>query len=204
MVSDWRFERVVILGNIASQGKKPSTPTIGTATAGNAQATVTFTESSYRGKSNSGTYRATSSPSSIQGTCIAPCSSITVTGLSNGTAYTFVVRLETPYGVNSDNTSSSNSVTPVAPAPQPQPVSAPQPAAPQPVAPVAPQPAVPQPAVPQPAVPQPAVPQPVVPQPVVPQPVAPQPVLVSCAACGIPGDGVCVGFPDDPPFACAD
>lgn len=107
----------MIPGNTSSQGKKPTTPTIGTASAGNAQATVPFTESTYRGKNNAGTYRATSSPDSIAGTCAAPCSSITVTGLSNGTAYTFTVRLETPYGVNSDNSSSSNSVTPVAPPP---------------------------------------------------------------------------------------
>lgn len=104
-----------IVGNTSSEGKKPSTPTIGTASAGNAQATVPFTESTYRGKTNSGTYRATSTPGSITGTCAAPCSSITVTGLSNGTAYTFTVQLETPYGVNSDLSASSNSVTPVAP-----------------------------------------------------------------------------------------
>lgn len=107
----------MIPGNTASQGKKPTTPTIGTATGGNAQATVSFTESTYRGKSDSGTYRATSSPGSITGTCSAPCTSITVTGLSNGTAYTFTVTLETPYGINSESSASSNSVTPVAPPP---------------------------------------------------------------------------------------
>lgn len=107
----------MIVGNLASQGKKPTTPTIGTATAGDGSATVPFTESTYRGKSNSGTYRATSSPGGIQGTCVAPCTSISVSGLSNGTGYTFVVRLETPYGVNSDNSASSNSVTPEAPPP---------------------------------------------------------------------------------------
>jgi len=104
-----------VVGNTSSQGKKPATPTIGTATAGNASATVPFTESTYRGKTDSGTYRATSSPGSLSGTCAAPCSSISVTGLSNGTAYTFSVSLETPYGVNSDASSASNSVTPVAP-----------------------------------------------------------------------------------------
>lgn len=104
-----------ILGNTSSEGKKPTTPTIGTATAGEASASVSFTESTYRGKTNSGTYRATSTPGSITGTCTAPCSSITVTGLNNGTAYTFTVQLETPYGVNSDLSASSNSVTPVAP-----------------------------------------------------------------------------------------
>lgn len=104
-----------IVGNTSSEGKKPTTPTIGAASAGNATTTVSFTESTYRGKNNAGTYRATSSPSSITGTCVAPCNSISINGLSNGTAYTFTVRLETPYGVNSDESTSSNSVTPVAP-----------------------------------------------------------------------------------------
>jgi len=107
----------VIPGNTSSQGKKPTTPTIGTASAGISQATVTFTESTYRGKNNAGTYKATSTPGSITGTCAAPCGSITVTGLSIGTAYTFTVELETPYGVKSDSSSSSNSVTPTAPPP---------------------------------------------------------------------------------------
>lgn len=106
-----------IAGNTSSEGKKPTTPTIGTASAGNASATVPFTESTYKGKTNSGTYRATSSPGSISGTCSAPCSSISVSGLSNGTAYTFAVSLETPYGVNSNASAASNSVTPVAPPP---------------------------------------------------------------------------------------
>lgn len=103
------------IGHSSSGGKKPSTPTIGTASAGNGQATVPFTESTYRGKTNSGTYRATSTPGSIANTCNSPCSSIVVSGLSNGTSYTFTVRLETAYGVNSDSSASSNAVTPVVP-----------------------------------------------------------------------------------------
>jgi hypothetical protein len=106
----------MIPGTTASQGKLPTTPTIGAATAGNSQATVGFTQSTYAGKTGGGTYRATSSGGQ-SGTCVSPCSSITVIGLSNGTAYTFTVRLETPYGINSANSASSNSVTPVAPPP---------------------------------------------------------------------------------------
>lgn len=102
----------MIPGNSSSQGKKPTTPTIGTATAGNAQVSITFTESTYKGKNNSGTYRATAGL--VSGICAAPCSSITVTGLSNGTQYCFTVALETPYGVNSDS-SSQACATPVAP-----------------------------------------------------------------------------------------
>lgn len=113
----------MIPGNTSSQGKKPTTPTIGTASAGNGQATVPFTESTYRGKNNAGTYKAIAFQGGIQtdpiksGTCNAPCSSIAVTGLSNGTAYTFTVELETPDGVISSKSSASNSVTPTAPPP---------------------------------------------------------------------------------------
>ena len=108
----------MIPGNTSSQGKKPTTPTIGTATAGNATATVTFTESTYKGKTSGGTYRATAvNDITKNGTCTAPCSSIAVSSLDNGTSYTFTVKLETPYGVNSDNSAASNSATPSAPAP---------------------------------------------------------------------------------------
>ena len=73
----------------AAGGMKPTTPTIGTAVGDNAGATVVFTPSTYIGK---GTilYTATSNPSNI--TATAGVSPIIVTGLSNGTAYTFTVR----------------------------------------------------------------------------------------------------------------
>lgn len=110
----WRLECIMLArANQASSGKKPGTPTIGTATAGNAQATVAFTVPSYTGKGGTVTYVATSSPGSITGSSTS--SPITVTGLTNGTAYTFTVRAQTSYGVNSDNSASSNSVTPVVP-----------------------------------------------------------------------------------------
>jgi len=89
----------------------PQAPTIGTATAGNAQATVTFTTNATGGKTIT-TNTATSSPSSITGSSAS--SPITVTGLSNGTAYTFTV---TSTNANGTSTASaaSNSVTPVVP-----------------------------------------------------------------------------------------
>jgi len=69
-----------------SGGKKPTTPTIGTATAGNAEATVAFTASTYSGKATV-TYRATSNPGGISSpggiTATAASSPITVTGLTN-------------------------------------------------------------------------------------------------------------------------
>lgn len=90
-------------------GLQPSTPTIGTATAGDTTASVAFTPSTYIGKGTI-TYTATSSPGSITGT--ASSSPITVTGLTNGTAYTFTVTGTTNYGVTSIASSSSNSITP--------------------------------------------------------------------------------------------
>jgi hypothetical protein len=101
-----------IIGNSSSGGKKPTAPTIGSASSGNAQAAVNFTASSYIGKGTI-SYTATSSPGSITGT--GSSSPISVTGLSNGTAYTFTVFGTTNYGVVSNTTSASNSVTPIDP-----------------------------------------------------------------------------------------
>jgi hypothetical protein len=67
-----------LLTVIAGSGGTPGTPTIGTATGGNAQATVAFTVPSYTGKGGAVTYRAISTPSNIEGT--ASASPITVTG----------------------------------------------------------------------------------------------------------------------------
>jgi hypothetical protein len=97
-----------------SSGRTPLAPTIGSATAGNGQATVSFTAPTYLGKPTGTTYTAISSPGSITGT--SATSPITVSGLSNGTAYTFVVNLSNGV-VTSVNSSSSNSITPVAPPP---------------------------------------------------------------------------------------
>ena len=90
-------------------GLQPSTPTIGTATAGDTTASVAFTPSTYIGKGTI-TYTATSSPGGLTGT--ASSSPITVTGLTNGTAYTFTVTGTTNYGVTSIASGSSNSITP--------------------------------------------------------------------------------------------
>jgi hypothetical protein len=88
---------------------QPTAPTIGTATAGEASASVAFTASSYIGKGTI-SYTATSSPGGFTGT--ASSSPITVSGLTNGTAYTFTVVGTTNYGVASVASSASNSVTP--------------------------------------------------------------------------------------------
>ena len=85
-------------------------PTIGTATAGNAQATVSFTAPASNGGSAITSYTATSSPGGVTGTGTA--SPITVTGLTNGTTYTFTVTATNSVGTSLPS-SASNSVTPI-------------------------------------------------------------------------------------------
>ncbi len=86
-------------------------PTAVSATAANGQATVSFTTPS-QGGSPITSYTVTSSPSGI--TASGSASPITVTGLSNGTAYTFTVTATNSSGTGSAS-SASNSVTPSAP-----------------------------------------------------------------------------------------
>ncbi len=99
---------------MGSGGMKPSTPTIGTASDGGTgtTASVAFTPSTYIGKGTI-TYTATSSPGGLTGS--ASSSPITVTGLTTGQAYTFTVVGTTNYGVSSDASAASNSVTPAIP-----------------------------------------------------------------------------------------
>jgi uncharacterized protein (TIGR02145 family) len=101
------------LPSAASNSVTPSTvpgaPTIGTATKGNAQATVTFTAPASNGGSAITGYIVTSNPGSF--TATGPASPITVTGLTNGTAYTFTVIAINANG-NSLPSAASNSVTP--------------------------------------------------------------------------------------------
>ncbi|WP_279213586.1 DUF4347 domain-containing protein [Delftia acidovorans] len=85
----------------------PGAPTIGTATAGNAQATVSFTAPASTGGA-AVTYTATSSPGSFTATGSSP---ITVPGLINGTAYTFSVTAANSAGPGSPS-AASNAVTP--------------------------------------------------------------------------------------------
>ena len=90
--------------------KVPDAPTIGTATGGNASASVTFTAPSNVGGGAITSYTVISSPGGITGT--GASSPVTVSGLTNGTAYTFTVVATNAYGTGPAS-AASNSVTPV-------------------------------------------------------------------------------------------
>lgn len=79
-----------------------------TATAGNASASVAFTA-----QAGATSYTALSTPGSFTGT--GSSSPVTVSGLSNGTAYTFQVRATNSVGTGAYS-AASNSVTPLDPA----------------------------------------------------------------------------------------
>ncbi|GHV36139.1 hypothetical protein FACS1894187_10220 [Synergistales bacterium] len=87
----------------------PGAPTNVTATAGNARATVTFDAPANDGGAEITLYTATSNPDGITATDTEP--SITVTGLTNGTEYTFTVTATNDAGT-SEPSEVSNPVTP--------------------------------------------------------------------------------------------
>ena len=87
----------------------PNAPTIGTATASAGAASVTFTAPSNVGGSAITSYTVISSPGGVTGT--GASSPVTVSGLTNGTAYTFTVVATNAYG-SGPASAASNSVTP--------------------------------------------------------------------------------------------
>jgi uncharacterized protein (TIGR02145 family) len=94
----------------------PDAPGIGTATGGDAQATVAFTAPASDGGTAITTYTVTSSPGGI--TTTGASSPISITGLTNGTAYTFTVTATNSVGTGAAS-AVSNSVTPAPPPPPP-------------------------------------------------------------------------------------
>ena len=94
----------------------PGAPTIGSATAtGSTTATVTFTQPASNGGATITSYTATSSPGSITGTLSqAGSGTITVSGLSPGTAYTFTVTATNSVGTSAAS-GASNSITTTVP-----------------------------------------------------------------------------------------
>jgi hypothetical protein len=92
----------------------PGAPTIGTATAtGSTTATVVFTAPASDGGATITSYTATSTPGSITGTLSqAGSGTITVTGLSGATSYTFTVTATNSAGTSAAS-AASNSITTV-------------------------------------------------------------------------------------------
>ncbi|WP_425288955.1 Ig-like domain-containing protein [Shewanella xiamenensis] len=92
----------------------PDAPTIGTATAGDAEATVTFTAPASTGGASilAGGYIVTASPGGATGT--GSGSPVTVTGLTNGVSYTFTVTATNSAGTGAAS-AASNSITPASP-----------------------------------------------------------------------------------------
>jgi uncharacterized protein (TIGR02145 family) len=102
----------LIGGTASTVTTVPGAPTIGTATAGNGQASVPFTAPASDGGSAITSYTATSNPGDITGTISqAGSGTVTVTGLTNGTAYTFTVTATNSVGTSAAS-AASNSVTP--------------------------------------------------------------------------------------------
>ncbi len=88
----------------------PGAPTIGTASAGDGASTVSFTPPVDDGGAAIDFYEAASTPGGITATCAgSPCK---VTGLTNGTSYSFTVRAHNSEGYSTAS-APSNSVTPL-------------------------------------------------------------------------------------------
>jgi hypothetical protein len=96
---------------VAGAFAKPGVPTSPVATAGASQASVAFTSPTSNGGSAITGYTVTSSPGSFIAT--GASSPLTVTGLTNGTSYTFTVVATNAVG-NSVASVASNAVTPAA------------------------------------------------------------------------------------------
>jgi hypothetical protein len=95
--------------NSATPATVPGVPTIGTATAGNGQATVTFSAPVSNGGSAITYYTVTSNIGGF--TTYGASSPLVVTGLTNGQAYTFTVTATNDVGTSTVSTA-TNSVTP--------------------------------------------------------------------------------------------
>ncbi|WP_176763939.1 Ig-like domain-containing protein [Aquimonas voraii] len=87
----------------------PGAPSIGAATAGDGEASVSFGEPAFTGGAPITAYTVTSNPGGLTGTGVG--SPITVTGLSNGVAYTFTVSATNSAGTGAAS-EASNAVTP--------------------------------------------------------------------------------------------
>ncbi len=87
----------------------PGAPTAATATAGDTEASVTFSAPNFGGGAAITGYTVTSSPGGLTGASAG--SPVTVTGLTNGVSYTFTVTATNSAGTGSAS-AASNAVTP--------------------------------------------------------------------------------------------
>ena len=101
----------IVVAKYAPSGSVPGAPTAISAVAGNSQATVSFTAPTNNGSAAITSYIVTSSAGHVATGASSP---ITITGLTNGTSYTFSVRAANEVGL-SNASSSSNTVVPVGP-----------------------------------------------------------------------------------------
>ncbi len=112
-------ERLVSLGFVAlvaacgSSATAPDAPSAVRATAGNAQATVSWTAPAKDGGSAVLSYEVTSKPGGLSAKVSASKKTATVTGLTNGTRYMFTVVATNKQG-SSAASQPSNAVTPLA------------------------------------------------------------------------------------------
>jgi hypothetical protein len=99
---------------VAPATTAPNAPTIGTATAiSPTSASISFTAPTSNGGATIETYTATSTPGSITGRVLqAGSGSITVTGLTSSTAYTFSVTASNSAGISSASSASVSITTP--------------------------------------------------------------------------------------------
>ena len=100
----------------ATPSTVPGAPTSVSALGGNAQAVVSFTAPANNGGAAITSYTATATPGGA--TASGASSPLTVTGLTNGTSYTFTVTATNPAGTGAAS-GASLAVTPVMPAPAP-------------------------------------------------------------------------------------
>src|SRR5207245_2456773 len=100
--------------NSVTPASVPGAPTAVSTTAGNASAAVSWTAPASDGGSAITSYTVSSSPAG--GSATVTGTSASVTGLTNGTAYTFSVVAHNAIG-SSTASAASNSVTPLAPPP---------------------------------------------------------------------------------------
>jgi chitodextrinase len=102
----------VVTKSVVISAALPDSPTGVVAKAGNGQATITFAAPSNNGGASITSYRVTSSPGGFS--AVGTGSPLTVTGLTNGTPYTFTVTATNSAGTGAAS-SPSNSVTPTWP-----------------------------------------------------------------------------------------